>query len=661
MSKNIRNNKNPRNAASNLYKRLTKLFSGPLVSYRGQTERQLRRRYLDKYKFQSASGRQFKRASYDPLSKIRSELMVSQERMMRYTDFQQMEYTPELASALDIYADEMTTSSGLSAMYTIDCPNQEIKSILEALYNNILNLEFNLFGWARTMCKFGDFFLYLDIEEGLGVRNVIGLPPGEIERIEGKDETNPNYIQYQWNAGGLTLENWQVGHFRILGNDKYAPYGTSVLDPARRIWRQLTLLEDAMMAYRITRSAERRVFYVDVGNISPEETEQYMQRVMTQMKRNMVIDADSGRVDLRYNPMSIEEDIFIPTRAGINSRVETLAGGSYTGDIDDVKYLRDKMFAAIKIPQSYISRGEGADEDKATLAQKDIRFARTIQRLQRSIITELEKIGTIHLYVLGFKGKDLISHKMSLNNPSKIAELQELEHWRTKFDVASSATEGYFSKRWVARNIFNQTEDNFLRMKRELFYDAKFEALVAKAAEEITAEGADPGPSLGEPEGGALGGLGDINLDTPGEGTEGTETVPPSDEDIKTEPKEDTPDSSLMATPGGKRDEKHYPHKMHPLDAKKSYTTPGAKGKVYTPVTTDKRRGMGSRQKNIKGHYSREKARNTKRNVFPGIEVGIYESKQTNYDEYDEDFFETKNDILDLVRQMEQINNETKT
>lgn len=656
-----KNNKNPRNAASNLYKRLTRLFSGPLINYRGQTERQLRRRYLDKYKFQSASGRQFKRASYDPLSKIRSELMVSQERMMRYTDFQQMEYTPELASALDIYADEMTTSSGLSSMYTIDCPNQEIKSILEALYNNILNLEFNLFGWARTMCKFGDFFLYLDIEEGLGVRNVIGLPPGEIERIEGKDEKNPNYIQYQWNAGGLTLENWQVGHFRILGNDKYAPYGTSVLDPARRIWRQLTLLEDAMMAYRITRSAERRVFYVDVGNISPEETEQYMQRVMTQMKRNMVIDPDSGRVDLRYNPMSIEEDIFIPTRAGINSRVETLAGGSYTGDIDDVKYLRDKMFAAIKIPQSYISRGEGAEEDKATLAQKDIRFARTIQRLQRSIITELEKIGTIHLYVLGFKGRDLISHKMSLNNPSKIAELQELEHWRTKFDVASSATEGYFSKRWVAKNIFNQTEDNFLRMKRELFYDAKYDALITKSAEEISMEGAEI-PSTGGDAGGGLGALGGGDLGGAGALGGGAETPAAETPAEETKAKEESGSAgNLLATPGGKRDEKHYPHKMHPLDAKKSYTTPGAKGKMYTPPATDKRKGMGSRQKNIKGHYSREKSRNTKRNVFPGIEIGIYESNQTNYDEYDEVFFETKNDVLDLINQMEQINNETET
>ena len=203
------------------------------------------------------------------------------------------------------------------------------------------------------------------------------------------------------------------------------------------------------MAYRIVRSPERRVFYIDVGNINSNDVEQYMQKVVTQMKRNQLVDPDNGRVDLRYNPMSVEEDYFIPVRAGQSSRIENLPGGSFTGDIDDVKYLRDKLFSALKIPQSYLTQGEEGSEDKTTLAQKDIRFARTIQRLQRSVISELEKIGIIHLYTLGFRGDDIISFDLSLNNPSKLAELQELEHWKTKFDVASSATEGYFSPHWI--------------------------------------------------------------------------------------------------------------------------------------------------------------------------------------------------------------------
>ena len=169
--------------------------------------------------------------------------MDTQSRLTRYSDFDQMEYTPELASALDIFADEMTTFNVYNKMLKIQCPDEEIKQILETLFYKVLNLEFNLFGWSRTMCKYGDFYLYLDLDAEMGIKNVIGLPSREIERLEGEDKNNPNYIQFQWNSAGVTFENWQVAHFRILGNDKFAPYGTSVLDSSRRIWRQLTLLE----------------------------------------------------------------------------------------------------------------------------------------------------------------------------------------------------------------------------------------------------------------------------------------------------------------------------------------------------------------------------------------------------------------------------------
>jgi hypothetical protein len=563
--------KNPRQANSPLFKRLTRLFSGPIVNYRAQTPRRLRRGQLDKFNFTSASGMSFKKASYEPLSGYpMNSVMGNISRAERYADFDQMEYMPELASAMDIYADEMTTSSELQELLRIDCPNDEIKAVLDTLYHNVLNIDHNLFGWCRTMCKFGDYFLYLDIDENMGITNVIGLPTGEIERLEGEDKTNPNYVQYQWNSGGLTFENWQMGHFRILGNDKYAPYGTSVLEPARRIWRQLTLLEDAMMAYRIVRSPERRVFYIDVGNIAPNDIEQYMQKVMTQMKRNQVVDPTTGRVDLRYNPMSVEEDYFIPTRGNVSSRIETLAGGTYTGDIDDVKYLRDKLFSAIKIPASYLTTADEGAEDKTTLAQKDIRFARTIQRLQRAIITELEKIGIIHLYTLGFRQEDLISFKLYLNNPSRIAELQELEHWRTKFEIASNATEGFFSKRWVAQNIFNLSDEEFLRVQREMFHDRKVQALLDAAGEAVAAEGGAGGDM-----GGDLGGEDDLGGDDLG----GDEDLGGGD-DLGGE-EGGGEDDVLLATPdaGGeelpaKRDE----------NGRTMTTSPNAKGKAPHPT-----------------------------------------------------------------------------
>ena len=532
------NKKNVRNPASPLFRQLTKLLSGPLVKYRRQDTRQLKRRYLDKYKsrFRSASGQEFKTSRYGEVySALQSDYYANQNRMDRYVDFDQMEYTPEIASSLDIYADEMTTSSVFRTILNIQCSNQEIKSIIETLMYNVLNIEFNLYGWSRSMIKYGDYFLYLDIEQDEGIKNVIGLPANEIERLEGEDEKNPNYIQYQWNSAGLTLENWQVGHFRILGNDKFAPYGTSILEPARRIWRQLTLLEDAVMAYRIVRSPERRVFKIDVGNIPPEDVEQYMQRVMTKMKRNQIVDVNTGRVDLRYNPLSIEEDYYIPVRGTASGTdITTVGGGKYTGDIEDVKYLRDKLFSALKIPMSYLSRGDGADEDKSTLAQKDIRFARTVQRLQRSIVSELEKITIIHLFTLGFRGNDLLSFKLALNNPSKLAELQELEHWSTKFQAADAASAGYFSRRWVSKHILGVSEEEFARMQSEMYYDRKHDFALEQVGEAAAAE--------------AGGGLGDLGAG-PEEGGDMPDLEGGEDEDAPAEEPEEA--GPLLAAPGG--------------------------------------------------------------------------------------------------------------
>ena len=512
---------NPRNNQSALFRRLTRLFSGPIVDYDRPAVVRTNRRDIKKYTFTSSTGREFKKKEYyNPFGDMTNKVLYQRNKQVRYTDFEQMEYMPEIASAIDIYADEITTSTAFNPLVNIDCQNREIKDILDTLLYSVLNVESNLFGWSRSMCKYGDYYLYLDIDESMGITNVIPLPVREVERIEGADPTNPNYIQYFWQSAegkkGVTFENWQVSHFRVLGNDKYVPYGTSVLEPSRRIWRQLTLLEDAMMAYRIVRSPERRVFYIDVGNIAAEDVEQYIEQVKTQMKRNQLVNEDSGRVDLRYNAMSVDEDYYIPVRgASNNTRIETLAGGQFTGDIDDVNYLRDKLFSALKVPKAYLAQSD-AQEDKTTLSQKDIRFARTIQRLQRVVVAELEKICIIHLYTLGYRESDLLSFKLSLNNPSKIAELQELEHMRVKFDVAGSATDGYFSKQWVYRNIFKIAEEEIERIQVEQYTDALQGAALEEAGkvQEPGEGGGDLGGDLGGDDlGGDLGGEADTGAD----------------------------------------------------------------------------------------------------------------------------------------------------
>tara|TARA_R110002020_G_scaffold191758_3_gene391706 strand:- start:1985 stop:3982 length:1998 start_codon:yes stop_codon:yes gene_type:complete len=662
--RNSKQGKNPANRESDLFKSLTRLFSGPIVNYRSASGRKIRRQHLDKFssRFKSASGQQFKKSLHNPLDNISANAIANQRRGERYVDFDQMEYMPEIASTMDIYADEMTTYSELRPMLNIRCPNEEIKAVLAVLFDNILNLQYNLFGWARTMCKYGDFFLYLDVDEKFGIKSVIALPSQEIERLDGMDSTNPNYVQYQWNSAGMTFENWQMCHFRILGNDKYMPYGTSILEPARRIWRQLVLMEDAMMAYRVIRSSERRLFKIDVGAIPPNEVEQYMEKIVTQLKRHSVVDSKSGRVDLRYNPMSIEEDYFIPVRPGSATEITNLAGGVNTTAIDDVKYLRDKLFSALKIPQSYLTMGEGGEEDKTTLAQKDVRFARTIQRLQRVIISELEKIAIIHLYTLGFRGDDLLSFSLALNNPSKIAELQEIEHWKQKFDIAGSATEGYFSRRWVAEHIFGMSHEEFIRNQREMYYDRKHDSSLQAVAEAAAAgEGGALGGDLGADLGGDLGG--DLGDDLGGD-LGGPEEMP-AGEAAATEPESDAGDTGLLAVPPGSR------------KATKTYGT----GERYEPVRSDKRsdkRSAGARSRSLASSWGQGSVGSSQRSTLPGysdglaalgkgivgMEESLYTQKESIYNlkEQTEEnkLFQVNNSVRNLLESLEN-KNEDKT
>tara|TARA_R110000803_G_scaffold89030_1_gene156146 strand:+ start:4678 stop:6570 length:1893 start_codon:yes stop_codon:yes gene_type:complete len=619
------NNQNPRNQQSGLFKRLTRLFSGPIVDYDRPAVIRGSRRDVTKYTFTSNTGREFKKKEYhNPFGSLTSKALMGRNKQVRYTDFEQMEYTPEIASALDIYADEITTSTSFNPLINIDCQNREIKDILQTLLYNVLNCEANLFGWARSACKYGDYYLYLDIDEKLGITNAIPLPVREMERIEGTDPTNPNYVQFFWQGAegntGVTFENWQVSHFRVLGNDKYVPYGTSVIEPSRRIWRQLTLLEDAMMAYRIVRSPERRVFYIDVGNMAAEDVEQYIEQVKTQMKRNQIVDEDTGRVDLRYNAMSVDEDFYIPIRgAASNTRIETLAGGQFTGDIDDVNYLRDKLFSALKVPKAYLAQSD-AQEDKTTLSQKDIRFARTIQRLQRVIIAELEKICIIHLYTLGYRNNDLLTFKLTLNNPSKIAELQELEHMRTKFDVAGTATDGYFSKQWVYRNIFKISEEEIDRIQVEQFTDALQGAAIEEAGTVPEAgEGGDLGGDLG---GDDLGGdLGDDDL---------------GDEEADEGPLLAEPD----AEPGQRSD---Y------MRVKSPKWKQGARRRSMNGAYNREQSGSSDRAIN-KGHSSTRAGLFKGYGEMSGLANGIHSEGQQTQEEL---LFETQFDIKRLIEQLE--------
>jgi hypothetical protein len=367
------------------------------------------------------------------------------------------------------------------------------------------------------------------------------------------------------------------------------------------------------------------------------------------------MDPDTGRVDLRYNPMSVEEDYFVPVRGNVSSRIESLAGGSYTGDIDDVKYLRDKLFAALKIPPSYLSTSEDSGEDKTTLAQKDVRFARTVQRLQRVVIAELEKMGIIHLYTLGYRGDDLLSFKMTLNNPSKMAELQELEHWKMRFDTAASATQGFFSRRWIAENLFAMGDEEFIRNEREMFYDKKFEAMLEVEAEAIVSAGSVEAEAdameIAQEEGLAP---------PPGEEPppeEGAEELPPEG-DIPPEGEE----GMLLAEPGKRDDEVTIR-----VRSDGSHLTQGSKGHWYNPSEhVGPGKQAGARRRNLLsqmgmsdvGRMSSDRGRLPGYAGPGGLEsyghgIVATESQETMVDAEEKKLFEVSYEMKKLITELE--------
>ena len=324
-------------------------------------------------------------------------------RLSAYYDYESMEFTPEVSAALDIYAEESTTLSEKGDILTVFSESTRIKSILEDLFINKLDLNTNLQMWTRGMCKYGDNFVYLKIDPEKGVIGCQQLPNIEVERIEGAQSTTPNQqnvmqmpareLRFNWKNKDMEFQAWEMAHFRLLGDDRKLPYGTSMLDKIRRIWKQLLLAEDAMLIYRTTRAPERRVFKVFVGNMDDKDIEAYVQRVANKFKRDQVVDSRNGNVDMRYNQMAVDQDYFIPVRDPAQTNpIETLPGAQNLGEIADIEYIQKKMLAALRIPKAFLGFEEVVGDGK-TLALMDIRFARTINRIQKSLIQELNSIS----------------------------------------------------------------------------------------------------------------------------------------------------------------------------------------------------------------------------------------------------------------------------
>jgi len=449
-------------------------------------------------------------------------------RIELFRDYDTMDMDPIIASALDIYADECVTKNELGEILVIHSSNDNIKQILYNLFYDILNIEFNMWSWTRNLVKYGDFYLKMYISPEYGVYMVEPISAYNVTRVENSDLTNKNYVKFQINLpeGGRLeeLENYQVAHFRMLSDSNFIPYGKSIIEGGRRVWKQLSLMEDAMLIHRVMRAPEKRIFKVDVGNIPPSEVDQYMQKLMDKMKKVPYIDERTGDYNLRFNLQNMVEDFYLPVRGSDSgTSIEPLSGMEFNG-IDDIEYLRNKMLAALKIPKAFL----GYEEDlsgKATLASEDVRFAKTVNRVQRILISELNKIAMVHLYAQGYKDASLVDFTLELTNPSVIFEKEKIAIWQDKVNLSKDMMETkLFSKKWIYENVFKISEEDVDIQKNDLVEDAK----QSYRFKQIEDEGIDPAKPFNKikPEEGGEGGTGggETGAEAGGGETGGNET-----------------------------------------------------------------------------------------------------------------------------------------
>ena len=440
-------------------------------------------------------------------------------RTQLYSDYDVMDNDAIIASALDIIADECSLKNEMGEVLQIRSSDEDIQKILYNLFYDVLNIEFNLWSWTRQMCKYGDFFLKLEIAEKFGVYNVLPYTAYHMERQEGWDKDNPMSVRFKYSPDGyvgggygqfsmphqfspdttgIYFDNYEIAHFRLLTDVNYLPYGRSYIEPARKLYKQYSLMEDAMLIHRISRAPEKRIFYINVGSIPPNEVENFMKKTIATMKKTPYVDQQTGEYNLKYNMQNMLEDFYIPVRGNDSAtKIETTKGLDYTG-MEDVVYLRDKLFAALKVPKAFM----GYEKDltgKATLAAEDIRFARTIDRIQRILLSELYRIALVHLYVQGYKGEMLTNFELSLTTPSIIYDQERIALMKEKVDLAKNIMEAQLLPTdWIYHHIFHFSEDQYDEYRDLILQDAKRKFRLAQ----VTEEGNDPletGKSYGTP------------------------------------------------------------------------------------------------------------------------------------------------------------------
>jgi hypothetical protein len=412
-------------------------------------------------------------------------------RIASYYDYEAMEYTPEISVALDIFAEEATTANENGKVLTIYSDSTRIKKELTDLFENVLDINANLTSWARNVCKYGDNFVYNKIVPNQGIVGVTQLPNIEMTRSEPgfskvtslDDQQKEKNIKFFWKDKNVEFNSFEISHFRLLGDDRRLPYGTSMLEKVRRIWKQLLLSEDAMLVYRVTRAPERRVYKVFVGNMDDKDVDAYVDKIANNFKRVNMVNKDNGNQDTRYNALAVDQDYFIPVRdPSLAMPIETLPGAQNLSEIADIEYIQKKMLAALRVPKAFIGFEETTGDGK-NLAILDVRFARAVHRIQKALIQELNKMAIIHLYTKGFTD-DLENFTLTLTSPSTQAEMLKIQNWKEKVtlyrDAVSDAGNGFsaMSMTYAKKEILNMSDD-------EIKLDIQRQAVEKAGGEEI--------------------------------------------------------------------------------------------------------------------------------------------------------------------------------
>jgi len=462
---------------------------------------------------------------------VRNPIVPQNElnRKRRYREYEEMDEYPEVGAAFDIYADDTTQRGNRGERWNVDSDNSMVVDEVESFFSDI-KLDKILWDIARNTVKYGDCFIemILNVEKPEeGIKKLKVLNPNYLLRVENEFGYLKKFLQeipsddvmdVMYNGTGnerpvkyIELDKHQIVHFRMHTSDPiFYPYGKSIAALCHRIFRSLKMMEDAMMIYRLSRAPERRIFYIDTGNLPTSKAEMFIERIKQKFKKEKFYQGNNSTVNARYNPMSLDEDFFVATKNGKGTKIETLPGATNLGEIEDVRYYRDKLLAALKVPKDYLVEKDKSPERKANLSQLDVKFARTIQRVQVDIETGLENLAKRHLQLRGFPASLIKKLRIRLPEPSDMSAKRKLDLDEQKIRVIQAA-QGLqlLPKKNLYKEYFDMTDEEAERtiqeMKKEQEEQMAMDAQGAQMA-------ADQGPGMESAE------------NTPPTANEGTET-----------------------------------------------------------------------------------------------------------------------------------------